>query len=126
CEILWSVVFRQGAAAEQGLRGALLSKQLLTEVARQEQGAMYSVSADSPEQWQQQWQQRQSLRQRYATLAMGAFAPPASGAAADEATAEEQLQALAEQIESLEQDLRRANPAYAAQARIAQIELEDV
>ena len=126
---LSSLVFQgKGADPKDGLRGVLLSKQLLFEVARQESGALMVTVASAPSDWQRLWRERERLRHEYAALALlglsetGHSPPSASGAESNP----DHLHSLARQIDLLEQELRRKNDAYAAQAPLRQVTLEDV
>lgn len=125
-EELSSLVFEgKGADPRDGFRGALLSKQLLFEVARQESGALLAAVASAPPEWQAKWHERERLRHEYATTAIldmsGSTRPPAA-VAADQ----QRMQNLARRIEALEAELRRGNAAYAAQAPLQMVTLEDV
>jgi CHAT domain-containing protein len=110
---------------KDGFRGVLLSKQLLFEVARQESGALLAAVASAPPEWRAQWRERERLRHEYATTAIldmsGSSRPPAA-VAADQ----QRMQSLAHRIEALEAELRRSNPAYAAQAPLQMVTLDDV
>ena len=126
---LSSLVFQgKGADPKDGLRGVLLSKQLLFEVARQESGALMVTVASAPPDWQKLWREHERLRHEYAALALlglsetGHSQPSAAGAESNP----DHLHALARQIDLLEQELRRKNAAYATQAPLQQVTLEDV
>jgi tetratricopeptide (TPR) repeat protein len=127
--LLESLVF-QGDVMEKdmGLRGVLLSKQLLFEAARQESRALLAAASEASAEWQRQWAQREQLRRQYATLALqglleaGRPQPPGQRSTLDPA----HVRALAERIEALEKQLRQGNPAYALAARLQEVSLEDV
>lgn len=125
-EELSSLVFGgKGADPKDGFRGVLLSKQLLFEVARQESGALLAAVASAPPEWQALWHQREQLRHEYATTAildMSESSRPPAAVAADQ----QRMQSLAHRIEALETELRRGNPAYAAQAPLQMVTLDDV
>ena len=120
----------KGADPKDGLRGVLLSKELLFEVARQESGALLAAVASAPPEWQESWHERERLRHEYANLALrsmsegGGHSPSSAGGAND--TSPEHLLGLERQIEQLEEQLRRTNPAYATQASLPRVRLEDV
>jgi tetratricopeptide (TPR) repeat protein/CHAT domain-containing protein len=128
-EELSTLVFQgKGVDPKDGLRGALLGKNLLFEAARHESGAMnLAVSAASPE-WKTKWREREKLRHEYAALVLQLMSSDSSHSqtpghkAADPAYAH----ALAENIEQLEAELRQSNPAYAVSARVREVKLEDV
>ena len=126
-EELSSLVFQGKGNPKDGLQGVLLSKNLLFEVARQESGALASAVAAGSSQWQQQWQVRERLRHEYATVVLQIMAeggrPPQAG---HEAVDAEYVHSLATQIEQLDAQLRRTNPAYGAAARVQPVRLDDV
>ena len=128
-EELSTLVFQgKGVDPKDGLRGALLGKNLLFEAARHESGAMnLAVAAASPE-WQKKWREREHLRHEYAALVLQLMSSDSSHSqtpghkAADPAY----VHALADHIEQLDAQLRQSNPAYAVTARVQQVKLEDV
>ncbi len=62
---LSSLVFQgKGADEKDGLRGVLLSKQLLFEVARQESGALMVTVASAPPDWQSLWREHEASTPR--------------------------------------------------------------
>ena len=67
---LWSLTFRENGTAETGLEGALVSKQLLFEAARQESGALRAGVVSAPPEWQAEWREREGLRRQYAAMAL--------------------------------------------------------
>ena len=127
-EELSTLVFQKGADPKDGLRGALLGKNLLFEAARHESGAMNSAVAAAPPEWQKKWREREQLRYEYAALVLQLMSSDSSQSqkpghkAADPAY----VHALADHIEELDEQLRQSNPAYAATARVHQVKLEDV
>jgi tetratricopeptide (TPR) repeat protein len=125
-EELSTLVFEGKGDAKDGLRGVLLSKRLLFEVARQESGALAAAVAAAPPAWQKQWREREQLRHRYATVVLQLMsesgAPQPGGHKVDAAY----VRSLTEQIEQLDARLRQGNPAYAATARVQQVKLEDI
>jgi tetratricopeptide (TPR) repeat protein len=125
---LSSLVFQgKDADASDGLRGVLLSKQLLFEVARQESGALLVTVASAPIDWQSLWREREQLRHEYASLALlGLSEGHAQQLEKAAESIPDRLHALALEIEIREQQLRRKNPAYSAQAPLRQVKLEDV
>ena len=128
-EELSTLVFQgKGVDPKDGLRGALLGKNLLFEAARHESGAMnLAVSAASPE-WQKKWREREKLRHEYAALVLQLMSSDSSHSqtpghkAADPAY----VHALADHIEQLDAELRQSNPAYAVSARVQEVKLEDI
>jgi tetratricopeptide (TPR) repeat protein len=127
-ERLSSLVFRDhGVEGNVGLQGALLSKQLLFEAARQESGALLAATAGAPADWQVKWQAHEQLRRRYATLAMrGLSEADLQQQGASPKVDPAYVRLLAGRIEQLEQQLREGNPAYAQAARLQQVSVEDV
>jgi tetratricopeptide (TPR) repeat protein len=128
---LSSLIFQgKGADPKDGLRGVLLSKQLLFEVARQESAALMVTVVSAPPDWQSLWRERELLRHEYAALALlGLSEAGRSQQSAAPAAAQsnpERLHSLARQIDTLEQQLRQKNSAYSAQAPLQQVKLEDV
>jgi tetratricopeptide (TPR) repeat protein len=127
-EALSGLIFEgKGLEAKDGLRGALLSKQLLFEAARQENGALLTASARALPEWLALWQERERLRRQYATSALQGLTEanrmqPPGHSVVNPAYVRE----LANRIEQLEQRLRQGNPAYALEARLQQVTLEDV
>jgi tetratricopeptide (TPR) repeat protein/CHAT domain-containing protein len=124
-EMLWILVGQGlGVQASRGLRGALLTKQLLFEAARQESSALVAVVSAAPPAWRALWQEREQLRREYATLALRARAD----AGRPDSTPRDMVRfrELTERIEQVEQDLRRGNLAYANAARLQQAGVEDV
>ena len=125
-EELSSLAFQdKGADPKDGLQGVLLSKDLLFEAARQESGALTAaVNSGSPA-WQEKWNNREKLRHEFASLAildMSDTSRPPSTAAADR----EHMRQLADQIEALNQKLRRDNPKYAELAPLQMVTVADV
>ncbi len=123
---LASLVFADRGDPKDGLRGVLLSKQLLAEVARQESGALTAALAAAGPEWRALWQQRNEARRRYATLALAAISDSGPQAPGRDATDPDQLRSLAAHIQELERQLRQTNPVYAAAARLQQVTLDDV
>jgi len=128
---LSSLVFLgKDADAKDGLRGVLLSKQLLFEVARQESGALMVTVASAPPDWQSLWRDHERLRHEYAALALLGMSDSGrsqqSGGGTPTLSNPERLHSLARQIDALEQQLRQKNSAYSAQAPLQQVRLEDV
>ena len=112
-----------------GFQATLLSKQLVTDASRHESSAIRQVLADAPPDWRTLWHQREDLRRQYATRALQelqddpARPRPTTQRSAQEATS---VRVLSDQIDQLEQQLRRENPSYAAQAQLEQISAEQV
>jgi tetratricopeptide (TPR) repeat protein len=128
-EELSTLVFEgKGVDPKDGLRGVLLGKNLLFEVARHESGAMDAAIAVGSPEWRKKWQEREQLRHEYATLVLQLMSSDSSHSqtpghkAADPAY----VNALSDQIEELDKQLRQSNSAYAATARVRQVQLEDV
>jgi tetratricopeptide (TPR) repeat protein len=128
---LSSLVFQgKGADEKDGLRGVLLSKQLLFEVARQESGALMVTVASAPADWQSLWREHERLRHEYAALALLGMSESEhskqSGPGPAAQSNPDRLHSLARQIDAMEQQLRQKNLAYSAQAPLQQVRLEDV
>jgi tetratricopeptide (TPR) repeat protein/CHAT domain-containing protein len=113
--------------AELGLQATLLSKQLLFEADREASQALRTAVAVSSPQWLVTWQRREQLRREYATLALGTVAAPGHSRRTDGPSIDPaRIRSLADDIDRLEQELRRTNPTYAAQARLQEVTLDDV
>jgi CHAT domain-containing protein len=126
-EELSTLVFQgKGTEPEDGLRGVLLSKKLLFEVARQESGALASAVAAAPPEWRGQWSERERLRHQYATVVLQLMSESSHPQQGDQKVDAVYVRSLAGQIEQLDERLRRGNPAYAAMAHVRQVNLEDV
>jgi tetratricopeptide (TPR) repeat protein len=128
-EALAGLLFQgRGVDSALGLRGALLSKQLLFEVARQEHGALLAAHALAPPSWQALWQEREQLRRQYAALALQGLSEAGLQTSREERSKADPayVRSLAGRIEQLEQQLRVGNPAYAQAARLPEASLEDV
>ena len=127
-EELTSLVFQgEGGEPKDGLRGVLLSKQLLFEAARQESGAMEEAIASATPQWRAMWQERETLRHQFATLALEK--KPDNGEQRElvgDTVNPAYVRSLSDQIDRLEAQLRQENPSYAQQARLREVTLEDV
>jgi CHAT domain-containing protein/Tfp pilus assembly protein PilF len=124
---LCSLIFQGHTThVKAGLQTVLLSKQLLFEAARQESGALRAAVAAAPPEWQARWRDREQLRRQYATLALATMTeaghPPQLGRKPVNAG---EVRELAVRIEQREEELRQTNPAYASQARLQQVRLED-
>ncbi|MBX3325197.1 MAG: CHAT domain-containing protein [Nitrospira sp.] len=112
-----------------GFQATLLSKQLVTETTRRETHALRQILTDASPAWRALWQQREDLRRQYATRALQDLQDdPARPrrVAQQSAKAPISLRDLSEQIDQLDQQLRRDHPAYAAQAQLEQISVEQV
>jgi len=129
-DLLLNLVFRNNATrATQGLAGDLLRKQLLAEVAREENSALQRVLAIAPSNWRKIWQEREALRREYAVFALQSMTENSFShmATTSESTRDpERVRALADQIEQLDQQLRRENPMYAEAARLQEITVDQV
>jgi tetratricopeptide (TPR) repeat protein len=125
---LLSLSFQSNAVAgNAGLRGVLLSKQLLFEAARQENGALLATAAAAPAAWSVKWQEREQLRRQYATLALQSLVEARGQPSPERLKADlDYVRSLSDRIEQLEQDLRLGNPAYDRAARLQEVRLEDV
>jgi tetratricopeptide (TPR) repeat protein len=127
-EMLWSLLFQaNGRDATAGLQVAMLTKQLLFETARQESASLAESVATAPAEWQANWRKREQLRRQYATLALQSMTD-AGGLQKPGRTPTDprSVRALADEIERLEQQLRRDSPVYASQARLQQMTVDDV
>jgi tetratricopeptide (TPR) repeat protein len=124
---IWGLVFQRRLAASYGFQAALLWKQLLFEAARRENGAMRAALASASPSWRQRWDQREQLRRQYATISLKSVRDhepgPPTGDAATDATL---VRDVAMQLETLEQQLRREHPEYAARARLDSLTFDDV
>ena len=112
-----------------GFQATLLSKQLVAETTRHESSALRQVLADAPPAWRTLWHQREDLRRQYATRALQELQddparprPTASQPARNRPSVRD----LSEQINQLEQQLRRDYPAYATLAQLEQISVSQV
>jgi len=106
-----------------GLEGALLSKQLILEALRYERQVFLEEA--SP-QWKEVFERQNELRRQYANLSMQGLSSQPKSPKPGQIPVHQQLQQLADEIERLEQTLRRGNPDYAQQARMQQITVKDV
>ncbi|MFO0778332.1 MAG: tetratricopeptide repeat protein [Nitrospira sp.] len=112
-----------------GLQATLLSKQLIAEVTRHESSALRQVLIDATPAWRTLWHQREDLRRQYAIRALQELQDnPARPRLAAQQPAHNpiSLRDLSEQIDQLDQQLRRDHPAYAAAAQLEQISVEQV
>ncbi len=127
-EELWTLVFQgNGVDPKRGLEAALLSKELLFEASRQETGALRAAVAAAPPEWQSKWRVREQLLRQYSTLAMHSLSESGRGRPADGQPVDAaQLRSLLENLERLNEEVRQTNPAYATQARLQQVTLDDV
>lgn len=124
---LWSLAFEKSLAREEGLAAALLMKQLVLEAERQENGALQAATASASPKWLAAWEDREQLRRRYANLAHQSFFESDNVQPIGEQRVDPgQIRELTQQLEQLEQQLRRDNPAYATEARLQEVGLEDV
>ncbi|MDB5325394.1 MAG: Photosystem assembly protein Ycf3 [Phycisphaerales bacterium] len=119
--------------ASAGFGAALLYKQLLPEVSRQEQGALQAAYGSANPEWRAVWDRRQTLRRQYADLVMSQSAASqesdalAGGAPAkpNAAAVSQQLTQWSASLTEIEQRLRRTNPAYARQATFPMVKSAD-
>lgn len=127
-DLIWGLIFQGGGPhPDVGLQAALLSKQLLFEAARQESGALASTVATASPAWQEQWHRREQLRRQFAAIALQTMAKADRTPEAQSKPADSSLVAtVAGQIETLEEQLRRGNPAYNQQALLQKVEVADV
>ncbi|TKB79113.1 MAG: tetratricopeptide repeat protein [Nitrospira sp.] len=112
-----------------GFQATLLSKQLVAEATRHESSALRQVLADAPPAWRTLWHQREDRKRQYAARALQALQDdPARPRRVAQQSAHNpiSLRHLSEQIDQLDQQLRRDHPAYAAQAQLEQISVEQV
>lgn len=111
-----------------GFQMLLYQKQLLFEATRQERGAMLATLATATPEWRSRWGAFHALRQQYSTLTLQTLREPGALRLLepDQPNPTVDLKALAHQIEQEEQALRQSHPAYAQQARLREITLEDV
>lgn len=113
--------------AADALQAALLRKQVLVEAGRQESVSVRAALAGAPEPWRAAWNERQRYRRQYATLALDAVRElDAKGGPEAEAGRRAQLFKLAADIDRIDKELRLSNGAYAEQARLQEITLEQV
>src|SRR5579872_7235348 len=125
--ILLSLVFAGRSTAEMGLRGALLSKQLLFEATRQESAALAAAFASGSREWQASLLERDRLRSQASALTMQSLSEKGSLPQPGRKQVDlVYLRSLYDRIEHLEQQLRHTNQAYAEQARLNEISLDDV
>ncbi|MFO0778317.1 MAG: tetratricopeptide repeat protein [Nitrospira sp.] len=112
-----------------GFQATLLSKQLVAEASRHESSALRQVLTNAPPAWRTLWQQREDLRRQYATRALQDLQhDPTRPRRAAQQSANDSIspRLLSDQIDQLEQQLRRDHPAYAAAAQLEQISVEQV
>jgi|GEM_PF-1557015 len=125
--MLWSLVFAGHSTAETGLDVALLSKQLLFEAARQESAVLGEVLASASPEWQASWHERELLHSEYAALELQNLSESGRPQLPGHKPVDlRRLRSLYTRIEELEQQLRQTNSAYAKQARLKEITLNDV
>ena len=108
--------------AEVALRWALLSKQLLFEADRQENGALQAIRGSASPEWRQLWIEAQKLRREYREAASEPFRQNDSAIA----PLSETVHHLLIEIEQIEQRLRKTSPEYSAQSRLNRVEVRDV
>ncbi len=112
-----------------GFEATLLSKQLLTEVARQESGVVQQMLATASPTWQALWRERQDLRRRYATQALQRMTDT-MWLSLDDSTrgvaTPPDPRIIVTRLEQLDRQLRRENPAYVKAARLEEITVEQV
>jgi len=111
-----------------GWKMVLLQKQILFETTRQENGAMMAALADAKPEWKTRWEAFQTLRRQRSNLTFKArrAAKMLRPLSAAKITPSVDLKSLAKQIEQEDQALRQTNRAYAEQARLQEITLDDV
>lgn len=112
-----------------GFQVILLSKQLVAEATRHESQALRQILGDAPPTWRTLWHQWDDLRRQYATRALRDLQddpaqprPTAQGPANDPIS----VRQLSEQIDQLDQQLRRDNPVYANLAQLEQVGVAQV
>ncbi|MDP1948256.1 MAG: CHAT domain-containing protein [Nitrospirota bacterium] len=110
-----------------GYQGTVLSKHLLAEAMRQENGAFQRVLAEAPAEWRILWRERESLRRDYATRSLQEL-PDSKSFLHDEPrlVAVSSTRELATRIEQLEQHLRREYPPYVQAARLQEVTVEQI
>ncbi len=105
---------------------ALWNKQLLVEVTRQGSSAVQQVWAKAPAEWQALWREREALKRTYASQALHEPQNTRTLTQEEARPSFSSTRDLAIQIEDLEQRLRRENPAYAQEAKLQEITVEQV
>jgi tetratricopeptide (TPR) repeat protein len=107
-------------SAESVMSWALLSKQLLFEAERQESRTLHSFRRTATPEWRRLWDKRVILRNEYRTLVAKTFKGTYSE------TASRRLNELTKEIERVSKQLRTINPAYAEEATLKKVDLDDV
>jgi CHAT domain-containing protein len=120
----WDFQDRDGAVRD-ALSSVVLSKRLLADASRAEHHQMLSMLEGASVEWRQQYEELRSARRRYATLAMQSVSDPVGGPAAAKVSPEF-MRDLRAQIEQMDKELRQGNAAYAAAARVREVDLGDV
>lgn len=119
----------------KALDDLLLGKQLLFEVARQEQGQLLAAGAGSADgAWVRDWKKLQDLRRQYENAALSNAHAELAAASGDSektpvaSTASDpaRMQDLARKIEDLDESLRQSNSTYVERARLDAIGVKDV
>jgi len=109
-----------------GYQVTLLSKYLLTEAARQGSSAVQRLVAEAPAEWQATWREWEALRRAYATQAVEVLQDTNALRPTKPDIAAAPPRALVSRMDELEQRLRREHPAYAQEAKLQEITVEQV
>ncbi|MBK9949303.1 MAG: tetratricopeptide repeat protein [Nitrospira sp.] len=109
-----------------GYRATLQSKYLLAEATRNESGAFQRVLAEASAEWQVLWQEREALRLAYATQSIYELSDTKSFRQNDPRPTVSSIREIETHLEQIEQRLRRENPAYAQEAKLQGITVEQV